>query len=385
MAQPVDLFSNAQEHVLLNPRLAQEKQGLVQKAVKEQTQIKNHFWLMSSGTESARLGQQKMIALSREAILTAAEGVVHTFMLDSSDVGLQSLPPFHIGGLSLYARAYVSGLKVVEAPQNHSWSAEMFTKLLREHQITIASLVPTQIYDLVQRGERAPECLRWVFVGGGSLAPALLVQARELGWPLILTYGMTETCAMLAHSADMREGAQRFPHIKEWRAESDGRLSFLTPALLTSYLFVSESGGYELYDPKVKGWYRSDDCGEIQNELLFLKGRQSELVKINGETVSLLEVQNEWDSYVQSLQKLNVNAVVVAIPHERKGHELVLASSVSMDPLWLEKFNQKVLPFQRLERLVQVPEIPATALGKILRGALSEKVQQIIQKTSQHQ
>jgi o-succinylbenzoate---CoA ligase len=373
MASPIDFFSSQQEHIFFNPRLDIEKQKQITKAIHGQSEIKDHFWLMSSGTESARLGKQKMIALSRDAILAAAQGVVTTFELVATDVYLKSIPTFHIGGLSIYARAFVAGLSVIESHDGFAWNPDKFVELIKSKNVTVSSLVPSQIFDLVEKNISSPPSLRWIFVGGGALSPAIFARGRELGWPLVLTYGMTETSAMLAHSESFQQGAQRFPHISHWREEPNGRLSFKGSSLLTSYLFADGFGQTEIVDPKIEGWYLSDDCGAIKEDRLFLKGRESEIVKINGETVSLLEIQGVWEEHLR-LNSLKVSSVVLALPEARRGFELVVAVTKPIPPSVLESFNKKILPFQRLQRSVQVSAFPLNEMGKVLKYKLAEQL-----------
>jgi o-succinylbenzoate---CoA ligase len=373
MATPVDFFSSKQEHIFFNPRLDMEKQKRITMAIRAQGEIKDHFWLMSSGTESARLGKQKMIALSRDAILAAAQGVVTTFGLVATDIYLKSIPTFHIGGLSIYARAHIAGLSVIESHEGFAWSPEKFVELIKSKNVTVSSLVPSQIYDLVEKNISSPPSLRWIFVGGGALSPAIFERGRELGWPLVLTYGMTETSAMLAHAESFQQGAQRFPHISQWRAEPNGRLSFKGSSLLTSYLFADAFGQTEIVDPKIQGWYLSDDCGEIRGDRLFLKGRESEIVKINGETVSLLEILGLWEEHMR-LHSMAVPSVILPLPEARRGFDLVVVVTKPIAPSLLESFNKKVLPFQRLQRSVQVSAFPLNEMGKVLRHKLAEQI-----------
>lgn len=369
----MNLFSQKGSHILFNPRLSPSRGEVIRNIILQQQIYKDHFWLMSSGTESAQQGRQKMVALSPEAILCAAEGVVRDFALTPKDVYLKSLPTFHIGGLSIYARAHVAGFKVIEARETLTWSPEQFLELLGAEQVSVASLVPTQVYDLVQKKSIPPASLRWIFVGGGSLSQSLFEEACALGWPLVLTYGMTEASAMVATKKSYKDGFQKLSHIKDWRVEKDHRLSFLSSSLLSAYLFVSLNEDHEFSDPKVNGWYLSDDCGEIKNGELMLKGRSSEFVKIQGESVSLLEVQNLWDQHQERVKNFSP-AVVVAVSEERRGFDLVLVTTGDISRKLLEDFNQKVLPFQRLAAVQKVASFPANEMGKISRTLLASQI-----------
>lgn len=365
-------FSSTETHTLLNPRLSPQHRDLLLETTK-QIDLPAHVWLMSSGTESSDGTKTKMVALSKEAILSAAQGVVKQFELSATDRYLNALPLFHIGGVSVMARAHIAGFQVV--PLTDPWSAQSFVNCVMANSITVTSLVPTQIYDLVSARLKAPQSLKYIFVGGGALTMSLWSQARALGWPLVLTYGMTETCAMVAFTSLPEQGFSRLPHIQSWQSDSQFRLQFLSQALLTGYLFVSQNGESHFVDPKEQGWYKSDDCGQIRNDHLFLQGRESELVKINGESVSLLEVQNLWETFLQKEEK--PPSYIVALEEDRQGYSLAVATTFYISKEQLQEFNKGVLPYQRLQRAYQFRELPLSPLGKLLRHELLEQIKQV--------
>src|SRR5690606_28893337 len=66
---------------------------------------------------------------------------------------------------------------------------------------THVSLVPTQLVRLMETsGDTPPATLRCVLVGGAGIPRALLARALERGWPLALTYGLTEATSQVATS-----------------------------------------------------------------------------------------------------------------------------------------------------------------------------------------
>src|SRR5205807_587340 len=62
-----------------------------------------------------------------------------------------------------------------------------------DEQITLVSLVPTQLRRLLDAGLREAPALRAILVGGGPVPADLL--STDL--PVIPTYGMTETCSQV--------------------------------------------------------------------------------------------------------------------------------------------------------------------------------------------
>jgi acyl-coenzyme A synthetase/AMP-(fatty) acid ligase len=61
---------------------------------------------------------------------------------------------------------------------------------------------------------------------------------------------------------------------------------------------------------------------------------------------------------------------VFAIADERLGHVVALAVASGDAEAIAAAFNARVFPFERVRRIVRVPEIPRTPLGKIIRTRL---------------
>src|SRR5690606_8873999 len=99
-------FSQNSLQILTNPRL--EKKAL--NVARELQHLKDHFLVFSSGTTSNDL---KGYALSRKALFANAKAVNEHFNLTQKDVWGLSIPYFHVGGLSVLARAHVLGSKLV--------------------------------------------------------------------------------------------------------------------------------------------------------------------------------------------------------------------------------------------------------------------------------
>ena len=333
-------FESRESHVLLNPRLpADERVRLEALAPK----LEAHVFVATSGTT----GAIKLVALSKRAILASAAAVNARLNATRDDVWSHVLPPFHVGGIGIYARAHLSGSRVIAL----SWDANTFAST----DATLASLVPAQVHDLVRARLEPPPRMRAILVGGGAFDPALQNDARALGWPLLATYGMSE-CASTA----VMEGVL-LDHL-EARREDDGRLAFRGASLFTGY--ATEDG---LVDPKIDGWFVSDDFGEVDGRTVRVFGRGSDFVKIGGESVDLLRL----DAIARSIAGDDV--AVVAIPDERLGHIIHLA--VTRDAIAIgDAFNARVAPFERAREVHLVDVIPRSALGKLLRRKLAEEL-----------
>ena len=195
-------WESLNNYSFVNPRLPASDIMRLQALVEAVSpQFRSHIFILSSGTTNSSVQDFKWIALSKSAFLTSASEVNrHLGSGQSSnrkDICLHVLPDFHVGGLSILARSYLSGASVVRLLK---WNVREFESLIIERKVTLTSLVPAQIFDLVQCQIQCPVSMRAVLVGGGALTVELYKKGRALGWPLLATYGMTEACSQIATS-----------------------------------------------------------------------------------------------------------------------------------------------------------------------------------------
>lgn len=350
----------------LNPKLNKDLILQLQQAVAQQGSD-DCTYILSSGTESQKLGMYKLVGLTDHGLRVAAQSVIKKFGITSGDLVLNALPDFHVGGLAVELRAKLACHKVIN--YQSKWDPQMFAKACFENKITYASLVPTQIYDLVISDIKSPSSLKFIFVGGGSLSNDLKLKAIELGWPLVLTYGMTETSAMISTTEVLSQSSEDkmelLPHV-DMKIENQ-QTYVKSEALFSHYLFVNKTEVKKI-DPKLEGWFRLDDEINYDGGFLSVRGRKSELVKIKGETVSLLEIENILKDICLN-KKINLDFYLTSRLHPRDENEIVLVSTTSAPEIKkaLDIYNQSCLPFQRILNTEQVSHIERTELGKVRR------------------
>lgn len=353
----VDWLSD-ESHVLLNPRMPREERERLESYVQPYwTTLPAHVWLATSGTT----GALKLTGLSKPAIRASAAAVNRHLGSDDRDVWCCVLPTFHVGGLGIHARAHLAGARVISM----DWDPAAFAA---REEITLSSLVTAQVSDLVSSGLRPPRSLRAIVVGGGALRAELYDAARALGWPVLPSYGMTETCSQVATARPASPELVLLNHV-EARTEEDGRLAFRGASLLSGY--ATERG---LVDPKTDGWFVTEDLGRVEGRCLSIEGRGGDFIKIGGESVDL----SRLDAIVAALA--GPQAAIVAVPDERLGHVIHLVVEPSVDSVAVAAaYDARVHPFERARRVHVVPEIPRTPLGKLIRVRLFELVPKAVE------
>ena len=312
-----------------------------------------HCFFKTSGSS----GREKWVALSREALEWSARTVNKALGVDCSDVLGLALPEIHVGGYGLVVRAEVSGARLVRF--EGKWDAQRFADWCDEEGVTVSSLVPTQVHDLVNEGVAGPSSVRVMVVGGGALDQELTKQARNLGWPVVPSYGMTETASQVATGDGL-------PLLPGWEAKVvDDRLALRGGGLLTALIFRAGED-FVVEDPKIEGWYLTNDWVEVENGLLRVLGRADRLVKVLGELVDLEGVEEFWRS------RLGVEVAVVTESDKRRGVALHLFYEGRDKDLG--NWNGECPGPQRLSGWHAVARLPRSAIGKVDRAVLKDRL-----------
>ncbi len=359
-------WQSEQSYLLLNPRHTLRDIETNLNELVFSKDFPSHIWLATSGST-----QIKLVALHKKAILSSATAVNKHLHATAHDIWINPLPTFHVGGLGIWARAHLSGTVVHAFSEN--WSPHNFRNLLCDRKGTLTALVPTQIYDLVVNNLRAPSSLRAVIVGGGSLEESLYEKARELGWPLLPSYGLSE-CASQVATADLGSlNEPRFPNLKilshvKVKVDEDHVISLCSPALLTAYALFDENALCFKY-PVKDGWFLSQDKGILSDKSLTLLGRLGDFVKIGGESVELGRLEKIFEE-IKLEHMICFDVVIAAVPDDRLGHAIHLFTTDAKIELLQRQFNDKVMPYERIRKAHLVPAIPRSPLNKVLKNQL---------------
>lgn len=386
---PVD-WESRETVVSANPEWIRREGIVIAELERQLPRLAGHLWVATSGTSSEVPGRVRWVALSKEAFLASASAVNEHLGAGKSDVWAHALPVFHVGGMGILARAHLSGARVAAAVEDR-WDAAAFRDAVAESGATLSALVPSQIHDLVQSGLDSPPSLRAIVVGGARLEPSLYRAARERGWPCLPSYGLTETCSQVATArldslttSDYPAAVPVLGHAAI-RAGDEERLSIRSTSLLTCYAELSDAGA-RAWDPKRDGWFDTEDRGRVEAGIVEVLGRLSESVKVLGEMVSLPRIEEEawrWAAREGMRALPWFDLAIVALPHPRLGHELVLAMAgpalpaerraeveSSLDGFCRDGF----MPFERIQRATWVESIPRTPLGKVQRALLAQRL-----------
>lgn len=326
---------------------------------------------------SGSTGKPKWIVLSKAALLASAAAVNEHLEISPSSCWGLALPVHHVGGFGIAARAYAAGCRLKIFPQR--WDAPAFASWLDHKHVSHSSLVPTQVHDLVKHRLTAPITLRAVVVGGGHLDAATGQAARELGWPVLASYGMTEAASQIATQGldFLTSNYQAFPipllPLWQARVSTQGLLEISGPALFSGHLILDD--GHRLaFSSLASPWYLTSDRVWLEGNQLTPLGRADHLVKVLGELVDPEEIERELCALSQGRLVAGTFAVL-AVPDSRAGQRLVPIFEKGISPAIvaaaLDQYALRAPGFRRLQSPCLMMVIPKSPLGKILRLELS--------------
>jgi len=334
-----------------NTRSAEPDSSALEQWVSAQNALKNHVLFQTSGSS----GAAKWVALSKPALLASARMVNQTLGIKIGARWGLALPIHHVGGFGVLVRSFLSGGHCQVFHQK--WDPVAFSRFVYEKGCESISLVPTQVVDLIDSSCVAPGCLQHVVVGGGSLSDTHYAKAKALGWPVLRSYGMTEAGSQIA-TGETGKGFLRVFDGWETRANSSGVLEWRGEASFSGYV-VEDDGVFSFVDPKIDGWFTTQDIVELDDGGLRFLGRSDSLVKVLGELVDLTVLEQRIE------QQTSRATIVLTIADDRRG-VLLIPVVESSEVLDLNGFHG----VESLESMRTLPEFPRSSIGKIQRASI---------------
>jgi O-succinylbenzoic acid--CoA ligase len=319
--------------------------------VSAQKSLENHVLFQTSGSS----GSAKWVALSKPALLASARMVNQALGIKIGTRWGLALPIHHVGGFGVLVRSFLSGGHCQIFHQK--WDPVAFSHFVYKMSCESISLVPAQMVDLIASSCVAPNCVQHVVVGGGNLSDWHYTEAKALGWPVLRSYGMTEAASQIA-TGDISEDFLRILDGWETRVDARGVLEWRGEASFSGYV-IENDGTYSLVDPKIDGWFTTQDIVELEDGGLRVLGRADSLVKVLGELVDLSVIEQRIE------QQTSCPAIVLTVADERRGVSLIPVVE-SPEVIDLNGFRG----LEALESIRTLPEFPRSSLGKIQRASI---------------
>ena len=288
--------------------------------------------------------------------LASANNVVRRFKLGPGNRWLLTLPLYHVSGLSVVFRCAIARSTI-------ALSEKPLYEALVESKATHVSLVGAQLQKLLESAHRrpVPENLKAIIVGGGPVSAKALETARDHGWPVCTTYGLTEMGSMVTVSDPGRdlETTGTPIHGHAMSVTSEGAILVRGDALFAGYL---EAG--KLKRPiDSDGWFHTRDSGRLDAKgRLIVTGRLDNMFISGGENISPEVIE-------RALMALSgiTDAVVVPKSDATYGARPVAFVKGAIDEAVVLDQLAQVLPKLMIPRLVRWPAETPQAGIKVSR------------------
>lgn len=308
---------------------------------------------------------------------------------------LCGLPLFHIYGCIIQGIAsFAVGYRIfLMTPSGFRSPTAMpnIWKLIERFQVKQISAVPTVLMALseIPVGDADISSLTNINSGAAPLShPFELAFEKRFNVEIGNGYGMTETTALISRAPiEQPPGSvgMRVPY-------SQIRIAHLDGATVTKNCEVGESGVILVKGPQVfagykveadnrnawieDGWFNTGDLGYLdENDCLFLSGRAKDLIIRSGHNIDPELIEEPLNSHPDV-----VTSIAIGLPDAYTG-ELPMAYVVKTAGSQLTE--QELIDYaaglisERAaipKRIDFIDEMPLTAVGKIFRPALRQRI-----------
>lgn len=325
----------------------------------------------------------------------------------SQDVYMPITPMFHVHAWGFPFLATMLSAKQVYPGR---YEPEMLLKLLLKEGVTFSHCVPT-IMNMLLSSPAArqfqAQLSRWrVIIGGSALTKGLAKAAADFGIQLFQGYGMSETAPIMSltylneeerklspdEQIEYRTRAGRIAPFVEIRLMDDtgnfvphdghslGEVVARGPWMTQGY-YKEPERGEELWRG---GWLHTGDVASITpDHWLQIADRTKDVIKTGGEWVSSLEIED-----LLSQQEGVGEAAVVGLPDEKWGERpyalIVAKAGAEPSPEGIRAALQARCEHGELnkwyvpDRIVLVPEIPKTSVGKIDKKRIRSEMKDVL-------
>ena len=341
--------------------------------------------LFTSGSEK----DPKAVQLTHRNIASNIESFSSAVQLYDHDIMLANLPYFHVLGLTvnLWAPLYF-GMTIVAYANPLDY--KMVCTIVREERPTIVVGTPTFLWGYLRKSEQDDFKSVRLVVSGADRCPDLLRKEfiERHGVTLCEGYGTTETSPVISTNTpeynkpgsvgkvlpNVMVRIENFETGRECGVGEVGRILVKGDLVMKGYLDDFEETSMRIRH----GWYDTGDMGYLDADgFLWHSGRLKRFVKVGGEMVSLVRVED----ILQKCLPENISCSVVEVPDALKGVKIVAAVTGKVDEKKILKQMSEQLPNIALPRqFVMIEELPKMGSGKIDFRRITNLVRDMVQQ-----
>ncbi len=359
--------------------------GMILNSIHKGEEDDNAAILFTSGSEK----EPKVVQLTHKNLASNIENFCDYVGIYESDVILANLVFFHIFGLTVNLWVtFVRGMTMVT--YSNPTEFQTISNIARDEKPTIMVGTPSFFWGYLQKSEPGDFKSIRIMVAGADKCPDALREGymKKHGVTLLEGYGATETSPVVSVNSHEhnRPGSigkvipnvsVRIEHLetgKKCKTGEVGKILVKGDLIMKGYLNEPELTAEAIID----GWYNTGDMGFLdKDDFLWHSGRFKRFVKIGGEMVSLVKVENVMEQHLPE----GVSCCIVEIPDEMKGATIVAAITQDINKVAILRKMGKELPNISLpRRFFVIPELPMMGTGKIDFRTVTEMVEDMAQE-----
>lgn len=335
--------------------------------------------LFTSGSEKA----PKAVQLTHRNLSSNIKSFSDVYNLSGEDRMLANLPFFHVLGLTvnLWTPIY-HGMTII--CYSNPLDYKTIVNISREEKPTMLVGTPSFLWGYLRASDPGDfASLRYV-VSGADKCPDTLREGftEKHGITLYEGYGATETSPVISVNSpehnrpgsigraipDVNVRIENYETGEECKTGEVGRILVKGDLVMKGYLDDFEETSMRIR----QGWYDTGDMGYLDGEgFLWHSGRLKRFVKIGGEMVSLVRVED----VLEKLLPAGASCCVVEVPDALKGAKIVAAVTEQLDEKDVLKRMAEQLPNLALpKQFFVISELPKMGSGKIDFRSVTEIV-----------
>lgn len=341
--------------------------------------------LFTSGSEK----EPKVVQLTQRNIISNIDSFSEMMDIYNMDNLLAVLPYFHVFGLTINLWTPMC-LGMTTITYANPLEFKTVAKIIRENKPELLVGTPLFLEGYVKQSKPGDFASIKLAVSGADRCPEHLraLYSEKHNIEIIEGYGTTETSPVISanprgHNKPGSIGTpipgtqiriQNLDTGVDCATGETGKILVKGDGVMKGYLNDIEESSLRLKS----GWYDTGDLGYLDEDgYLWHKGRLKRFVKIGGEMVSLVMVEETMNE----LTPAEVECCAVELPDSKRGSRIVGVTNSEVNQQDLSKRLSKALPNLALpKKYVLVPEFPRMGSGKTDFRSLTEIVREMDEK-----
>lgn len=341
--------------------------------------------LFTSGSEK----EPKAVQLTHKNISANLIGLSQVFEFSNDDIFLANLPFFHVFGLTanLWLPLYY-GMTIVTYANPLDF--KNICQIIKEEKTTFVVGTPIFMWGYLRNSQPGDFASCRIMLTGADKTPDSLREEfiHKHNITLLEGYGCTETSPVISLNVPQanRPGSvgRPLPNVKvrvenyetgeECGVGEIGKILVKGDNVMKGYFDDFEATTLSIRH----GWYDTGDMGYHDDDgYIWHVGRLKRFMKIGGEMVSLIRVEN----VLEKLLPEGVTCCVVEVPDAVRGAKIVAAVTRKLDEkVVLKKMSEELPNIALPKHFVVIDELPKMGSGKIDFRRITDMVRDMVQQ-----